>query len=61
MRMRTRTCLAGQGMHRPEQYRAVARLLASLPRGLPDAARRGRAHVLLTAVVRHGALHVCSE
>ena len=32
-------------MHRPEQHPAVARLLARLPRGLPDAARRGRAHV----------------
>ena len=40
---------------------AVARLLARLPRGLPDAARRGRAYVLLTAVVRHGALHVRPE
>ena len=48
-------------MHRPEQHPAVARLLARLPRGLPDAARRGRAHVLLTAVVRHGALHVRPE
>ena len=35
----------GQGVHRPEQHPAVARLLARLPRGLPDAARRGRAHV----------------
>ena len=51
----------GQGVHRPEQHRAVARLLARLPRGLPDAARRGRAHLLLTAVVRHGALHVRSK
>eukprot|EP00964_Phaeocystis_antarctica_P015453 scaffold8536_cov84-Phaeocystis_antarctica.AAC.5 len=52
---------AGQGVHRPGQHPAVARLLACLPRGLPDAARRGRAHVLLKAVVHHGALHVCSE
>jgi hypothetical protein len=51
----------GQGVHRPEQHPAVARLLARLPRGLPDAARSGRAHVLLKAVVRHGALHVRSE
>ena len=51
----------GQGVHRPERHPAVARLLARLSRGLPDAARRGRAHVLLKAVVRHGALHVRSE
>jgi hypothetical protein len=51
-----------QGVHRPEQHQAaVARLLARLPRGLPDAARRGRAHVLLKVVVRHGALHLCQE
>ena len=59
--IRTLACATGQGVHRPEQHPAVARLLARLPRGLPDAARRGRAHVLLTAVVRHGALHVRSE
>ena len=57
----TSPCAIGQGVHRPEQHPAVARLLARLPRGLPDAARRGRAHVLLTAVVRHGALHVRPE
>eukprot|EP00964_Phaeocystis_antarctica_P019585 scaffold10807_cov79-Phaeocystis_antarctica.AAC.10 len=52
---------AGQGVHRPGQHPAVARLLARLPRGLPDAARRGWAHVLLKAVVRDGALYVRSE
>ena len=51
----------GQSVHRPEQHPAVARLLARFPRGLPDAACRGRAHVLLTVVVRHGVLHVLSE
>ena len=54
-------CRTGQGVHRPERHPAVTRLLARLSRGLPDAARRGRAHVLLKAVVRHGALHVRSE
>ena len=54
-------CAAGQGVHRPGQHPAVARLLARLPRGLPDAARRGWAHVLLKAVVRHGALHVRAQ
>ena len=57
----TSPCATGQGVHRPEQYPAVACLLAHLPRGLPDAARRGRTHVLLEAVVRHGALHVRPE
>ena len=48
-------------MHRPEQHPAVARLLARLPRWLQDAACRGRAHVLLKAVVYHGALHVRAQ
>ena len=52
---------AGQGVHQSGQHPAVARLLARLPRGLPDAARRGRAYVLLKAVVCHGALHIRSQ
>eukprot|EP00964_Phaeocystis_antarctica_P076997 scaffold47696_cov72-Phaeocystis_antarctica.AAC.2 len=58
---RTSPRAAGQGVHRPGQHPAVARLLARLPRGLPGTARRGRAHVLLKAVVRHGAFHLRSE
>ena len=58
---RASRCAAGQGVYRPEQHPAVARLLARLPRGLPDAARCGWAYLLLKAVVCYGALHVRSE
>ena len=52
---------AGQGVHRPGQHRPGARLLTHIPRGLPDASRRGWDHLLLKTVVRHGALHFCSQ